>query len=431
MKDVKFVFVSNYLNHHQIPFCNAMYALLGGSFAFIQTEAVEQERIRMGWSEKIGQPYLRRYYEEPEACRGLIESGAVALFGGTDDESYIQPRLQAGRPVIRYSERLYKTGQWKAVSPRGLRKKYNDHTCYRKKPVWMLCAGAYVPSDFHIVRAYPQKMLKWGYFPETRHYDVDKLMREKDPARLLWAARMIDWKHPELPLKTAKYLKEKGHAFHLDMVGGGALEETVRRLVAEYGIGDVVTLHGYCPPDKVRSLMERADIYLATSDRQEGWGAVVNEAMNSGCAVVGDHMMGAVPYLISHGENGMIYESGREEMLFRLTEQLVQNRALCERIGRNAVRTITEEWNAEKAAGRLAAFCVGQGFLQEADLCREAAGQMDEAAALRKAERGAQWLPQRGPCSIAPVISERRMYRRLMERSGSAVDAADRTEMER
>ena len=53
--------------------------------------------------------------------------------------------------------------------------------------------------------------------------------------------------------------------------------------------------------------MERADIYLATSDRQEGWGAVINEAMNSGCAVVADHMMGAVPYLISHEENGMIY----------------------------------------------------------------------------------------------------------------------------
>ena len=34
--------------------------------------------------------------------------------------------------------------------------------------------------------------------------------------------------------------------------------------------------------------MEQADIYLFTSDRNEGWGAVANEAMNSACAMVAD-----------------------------------------------------------------------------------------------------------------------------------------------
>ena len=38
----KFIFVSNYLNHHQIPFCNAMYTILQESFAFIQTEKMEE-----------------------------------------------------------------------------------------------------------------------------------------------------------------------------------------------------------------------------------------------------------------------------------------------------------------------------------------------------------------------------------------------------
>ena len=44
--------------------------------------------------------------------------------------------------------------------------------------------------------------------------------------------------------------------------------------------------------------MEESEIYLVTSDRKEGWGAVVNEAMNSGCAVVADHMIGAAPWMI-------------------------------------------------------------------------------------------------------------------------------------
>lgn len=397
---IRFVFVSNYLNHHQIPFCSAMYELLSGQFAFVQTEPMEQERLRMGWRERPDIPYLRKYYEEPESCRELISSAGVVFFGGSDEESYISDRLEAGKPVIRYSERLYKTGQWKAVSPRGLKKKYHDHTRYRKQPVFLFCAGAYVPSDFHLVGAYPGKMRKWGYFPETRQYDEDRLMEAKQPGRILWAARFLDWKHPELAVRTAAYLKERGFSFHLDIVGGGDMEGQVASLVRELGLEDVVTLHGFCPPERVRSMMEQSEIYLATSDREEGWGAVVNEAMNSGCAVVGSHRMGAVPYLIRHGENGMVCRDGAEETLFRLTAELLEDRELCRRLGRNALQTITREWNGETAAERLLGFCVRQGFLE----AEEISGTVDWRAE-----------PESGPVSAAPVISERKMYSVLMK----------------
>lgn len=405
----KFVFVSNYLNHHQIPFCNAMYEKLGGDFAFIQTEPMEEERVQMGWQEDVKAPYLKLYYEEPENCSQMIEGCKVLLFGGTDDESYVKPRLEAGKPVIRYSERIYKTGQWKAISPRGLLQKYKDHTKYRKKPVYMLCSGAYVPADFRIVRAYPGKLLRWGYFPETRAYDKEKLMNGKEPGSIFWAARFIDWKHPELPLQTAAFLKKKGCSFHLYMAGGGEMEPEVKRLLEEYELQDTVTLLGYRTPEQVRQRMEKAEIYLVTSDRQEGWGAVINEAMNSGCAVVANHMIGAVPFLIKHGKNGLIYRDGRKEDLFELTYQLLQDRNCCRNLGEAALDTITKEWNAENAAERLCRLCVRLGFLEEED-----------AAAVREgAETGEEgsgkFFKTDGPCSPAPVISERRMYRKLMK----------------
>ena len=49
---------------------------------------------------------------------------------------------------------------------------------------------------------------------------------------------------------------------------------------------------------------------------QDGWGAVANEAMNSACALVAGHMIGAVPYLIRQGENGLIYEDGKSGSCF-------------------------------------------------------------------------------------------------------------------
>lgn len=421
ISEIKFVFVSNYLNHHQIPFCNAMYALMKSSFVFIQTEVMEEERVRMGWNEQVSRPYLRLYYKQPEVCRMLIENAQLVMFGGSDEESYIEARLEAGRPVIRYSERLYKTGQWKAVSPRGLIKKYHDHTRYRRAPVFLLCAGAYVASDFHIVRAYPGKMYCWGYYPETRRYDVDGLLegkgwREQTEAipYILWAARMIDWKHPELPMETAMYLKEKGLAFHMDIIGGGDMLEQLRSMREQYGLEDEVCLPGFMSPEQVRGHMEKADIFLFTSDRQEGWGAVANEAMNSGCALVADHMIGAVPYLVKNGVNGMVYEDGNKEELFSLTERLVRNRELCRELGRNAYETITKVWNAEYAAERLALLCVKLGLLEQ-----EALKITDLDEKLRKfcGENGT--LPAETPsvkvsgfipCASAPVISERAAY---------------------
>ena len=165
MKPMKWVFASNYINHHQIPFCDAMYELLQGSFAFIQTMEMEEERVRMGWSKDVDRPYLRYAYKEPEACQELMDNCEVLIYGGVEDESYLQNRLKAGGMIFRYTERVYKTGQWRAISPRGLRRKYLDHTRYRRQPVYLLCAGAYVASDFQIFRAYPEKKFVWGYFP--------------------------------------------------------------------------------------------------------------------------------------------------------------------------------------------------------------------------------------------------------------------------
>lgn len=385
-------FVSNYINHHQIPLSRALYEKLGGDYSFVQMEAMEEERIRMGWnSQQTGLPFVRCAYEQPDACRKLIMDSDIVIWGGVEDETWLQPRLQAGKPILRYCERLYKTGQWKAVSPRGLIKKYNDHTKYRKKSVYLLCAGAYVASDFHMVRAYSGKMLKWGYFPETKHYDVDKLMEGKKSrkeasgrADILWAARFIDWKHPELAVEAAGKLAESNGNFHLTMIGGGEMEAKIRSMIEEKNLRQYITLAGYKTPAEVRRAMEEADIFLMTSDRQEGWGAVLNEAMNSGCAVVADHMEGAAPYLIRQGENGFMYKSGSREQMLCCLQRLVENTGLRETLGRNAYAAITEEWNAEEAAERL---------LQVMERLTEG--------------REPEWKWERGPCSKAPVIKEK------------------------
>lgn len=404
---MKLTFVSNYINHHQIPMSNELYRALGADYTFVQTEPMAEERKAMGWGisgETI--PYLKCYYEEPEACRGLILDSDIVIFGGVEDERYIEERLDSGRPVIRYSERLYREGQWKAVSPRGLIRKYKDHTRYRNKEVYLLCSGAYVASDFHIVRAYPGKMLKWGYFTEMKQYDLDALFGAKgsgvdgsvaggviDSAKagasrvpeILFAGRFLPLKHPEYAVELAAHLKEQGLPFHLTMVGGGELEEELHRMVSDRGLDNCVTFTGYRKPQEVRIFMEKADIFLMTSNYLEGWGAVINEAMNSGCAVIADAKIGAVPFLLRHEQNGMVYRDGNMAEFLTYGEQLVRDRELCRRLGQNAYDTIVRLWNPANASKALLDFA--EGILKH------------------------EWRVQdEGPCSPALVISPGKGY---------------------
>ena len=368
---MRITFVSNYINHHQIPFCRAMIGNLseGDQFTFIQTQEMEDDRKKMGWDKEIPE-FVRLSYisdEEKKACRELIFESEVVIFGGCEDESYIAPRLEALKEgsaddkkylTFRYSERVYKDGQWKFITPRGLRKKYLDHTRYNDLPVYLLCSGGYVASDFSLFGAYKGKKYKWGYFPEVKSYDIDSLFEAKGygHVNILWSGRMLDWKHPEFAVLTAKYLKDKGYDFTMDIVGDGPEKDKIRGMAEELGLLGRVKLSGFKKPEEIRSMMEKADIYLFTSDRKEGWGAVLNESMNSGCAVVAGSMIGAVPYLLKDGENGFVYKNKDTSELFEKCERLVTDGNLRKRLGKVAYETVIELWNPETAAKRLKGF---------------------------------------------------------------------------
>lgn len=370
--------------------------MLGEDFHFIQTQPMEKERIKMGWGAELNQlSYLLLYYKQEEECKKLIMDSDVVLFGGVDDESYIGERLQAGKLVVRLSERIYKEGQWKAISPRGLIQKYKDHTKYRKSPVYLLCCGGYVASDFHIVHAYPDKMFQWGYFPRFIEENVDKLLEERKKEqettgklRLLWAGRFIDWKHPEYAIQGARRLKENEVSFHLTMIGGGDMASELDRMVNEQGLRDEVEFVGYREPCEVREYMRKTDIYLFTSDYREGWGAVLNEAMNSGCAVVANCGIGAVPCLIHPGKNGLIYPNMDFDLFYDHLFLLTQNEKFRTKISKEAYKSIATEWNPENAAAKLVPL-------------------------LEKLLKGEKYFAPEGVLSKPPVIAPGKMYHYL------------------
>ena len=364
MSSISITFVSNYMNHHQLPFCEAVMKEEDVDFTFIQTQAMEEERKKMGWEDYDGLGFVRYLYDDPEGARALIRDSDVVLYGWAPEvAAEIRARAAEGKPLVCISERLYREGQWRMFSPRGLVDKYRNFVRFRDKPYYLFCAGAYVASDFSLIHAFPGKMLRWGYFPQLRRYAPGELEKIKDDAQhgktieVTWAGRFLELKHPEFALRLAKDLKDMGVLIHLNMIGAGDKDEECRCFAQENGIEDNVTFHGFLPADEVRGIMEKSRVFLFTSDHGEGWGAVVNEAMNSGCAVIAGSEAGCVPVLIRNGVSGVIYNRENYDDFLAKAYAVITNKDLMYRLGAGAARTIGEIWNEEVAAKRLVPFC--------------------------------------------------------------------------
>lgn len=346
---MKIVFLSNYYNHHQAYLSRKLYELTGGAYRFIAATPLSEDRRNLGYPE-LNDGFVTVYDAENKDIREWIDT-ADAVICGSAPEAWIENRKKSGKLIFRYSERPLKNGfqLWKYPYRLYQFRKRNP----KKAKIYLLCASAYAAEDYARFGLFRGKSFKWGYFPECRQYEnIEELISKKTKNEILWCGRFLDWKHPDDVLTVAKRLRDEGVSFHVNVIGSGEMESALKELCDQYGLAGCVTFLGAVSADEVREYMEKAAVYLFTSDRKEGWGAVLNEAMNSGCAVVASSAAGSTPYLINDGENGIVYAFGDTEHLYRSVKELLENQGLRTSLGARAYETIVKEWNAEIAAER-------------------------------------------------------------------------------
>ena len=163
------------------------------------------------------------------------------------------------------------------------------------------------------------------------------------------------------------------------------MESQLINMIIDYDLLNEVQLLGSMKPEEVREHMEKANIFLFTSDFNEGWGAVLNESMNSGCGVIASHAIGSVPFLIKNKSNGLIYKNGDINHLYKNVIYLLNHDKECQEMGINAYNTLQNSWNAKIAAERIIE--VSEGLLN---------GCIPEY--------------KEGPCSLAENISQKYRY---------------------
>lgn len=383
---MKVIFFSNYINHHQLPLAYAFNRIPGVNYIFVATTPFNEKRAQMGYrDENERYDFVLRAYENKrnESLAYQLAKEADIVIVGSAHDSYMMERLKAGKVTFHTSERYFKKGLNIKTFPRYFASAMKHIRPYQNLPLYYLCSSAYTAKDVNTFTSFKNRCFKWAYFTEISENRKNALLEKKEQNKIpviLWAGRFLPWKHPDAAIRVAKRLREEGYDFQMNIVGGGEMEKQLKELSEESNLSENIQFLGFLPPETVRCYMEKSDIFLFTSDFNEGWGAVLNEAMSSGCASIASHACGSSPFLIRDGENGYLYQNDHEDQLFRRTALLLKDTLNRRKLGIQAYQDMCDVWNPRVASERLIKLYETINNGEEAFLYKD------------------------GPCSPAPIL---------------------------
>ena len=324
-------FYTNFINHHQVPLADEFYKLIGDGYTMVTFEPLPEEFRKRGYEDFSYKKYLLPAYESRERLQEAEElaiSSDVVILGAAP-EFLIRDRLEKNKLTFRYEERLFKKIDRRLIHLEYWKKLYKEHTRYRRKNLYMLGASAYNRLDTAMLLSYPHKCFKWGYFINVPSINITSILQEKEdqPLKILWCGTISQVKRPDLAIKLASKLKKDHIEFQLNMVGSGGGEWTslITNLIDKLEVGRYVSLLGNLPNEEVLQMMRESHIFIFTSDRGEGWGVVLSEAMANGCTVVASNKIGAAPFLVKHKKNGMLFQSGSIKSLYKAVKFIIEN----------------------------------------------------------------------------------------------------------
>ena len=255
------------------------------------------------------------------------------------------------------SERWWKppVGGFRMLSPRYLAMALKFRRVATDPRFHYLAIGPFAARDIGKIADLNGRIWKWGYF--TKGADCPPW---RSPAtgglRIMWAGRMLTWKRVDTLIKAISALQGSGIRVELTIIGNGPDQERLERLAASSLDPGSYSFFGSMTPTKILERMKEHHVYVLPSTAYEGWGAVVNEAMDCGLAVIASSGAGAAAAMIRDRKNGLIFEPGDWRSLAAHIRRLEKDELFRTSLAQNARRTIVGLWSPTVAAQRLAEF---------------------------------------------------------------------------
>lgn len=353
--------------HHQAPVARELARILGDdNFRLLLHQPLDHhyslDRIRMGWNLVppdepwiIGPPKWCADADYTEYVRIVMSANAIIFSSDTPylTQAMLEERNRAGKLNFRMGERFFKVARpwyWR-FWPRKWLARFIVGRRYRKAGLHFLTMGHWCAEDLKYYGAQDGRIWRWGYLTSVSKEYCEKSAHDK--VRIGWCGRMLDWKRVDYIITAFSILSPEVRAkCELTLIGNGDQEECLKTMVREKGLNDIITFKDSMPSSSVLQFMRGLDIYVFPSDRYEGWGAALLEAMDNGCAVIANTSAGATLEVVEDGVNGFAFNDGDVATLADRLEWLVEHASERQEFGRKAWMTI-QKWSPQEGAERL------------------------------------------------------------------------------
>ena len=158
-------------------------------------------------------------------------------------------------------------------------------------------------------------------FPSRGNFELV----QKNKLSLLSVGRLVEKKGYFLLLKILQALKFSEVPFTLNMIGGGPLENEIRRQIQLCGLDKNVNLLGHMNEPEIEKFYLQSDALLFTgivssNGDRDGIPNVIPEAMANGLLVLASNRAGS-PEAFTHGEAGFTFDPYHQDPWVNLLRQ--------------------------------------------------------------------------------------------------------------
>ena len=163
----------------------------------------------------------------------------------------------------------------------------------------------------------------------------------KSPPRLLMVARFEPQKDHATLFEALRSLKDLD--WHLDLIGGGPLEDQFKNRAHDYGLADKIVFHGHST--RVAEIMSQSQIFLLITN-WEGFPRSTLEGMRAGLPIVVTDVGGNQEAFVS-GNEGYLVRYQDIKQLTIILKNLIQNPELRKEMGQSSRKSFEQHFTFE------------------------------------------------------------------------------------
>ena len=351
---MKIIFWQNVLSIHQIPYINQLSKFEDvNEVILISGEDLTNERKNMGWS-NIGSDSTLNFRIIINPNNELIKT----IYSSCVDDSW---HLYSGIRSFEFVYNAFRIGLKYNIKRALITERPNTFAfgLCNGKPIWLHKIrfflqdrkyAKYISKVFAMgdeaVNYFKSVYNKWEVIPFaycTELKEVDSNVN-LGTLNLCFVGSLSWWKSPESIMKAANLIKKE---INISYIGRGNKESEIKKL-SKYSDKIKLTLYGFKSNKEIPLILSNQDILILPSI-YDGWGAVVNEAIQNGLYVICSDKCGAKE-LLKNTRIGIVFDSNDINELSEKINYCINN---IERIRKD--REYRIEWANSRISGNVIA----------------------------------------------------------------------------